>query len=327
MRAPRLPTILIVMFSVPGLIACGESDDRPDGAGLASPALVELRTVGLTFEGPAEVAPGWTTIRLNNGESSLAHFALLQRMPDGRGIADQQTEIAPVFQQGMDLLNAGRPDSAMAAFSRLPEWFSDITFVGGPGLIGPGGIAEATVFLEPGTYLLECYVKTDGRFHSFHPDSATYGMVHELRVAGSATDAPPPEPTLELSISSSEGITMPESGTDDGEWGVEPVPPGRHTVAVRFEDQVVHEHFLGHDVHLVRLADDTSIEALGEWMDWSAPGGLETPAPAEFLGGTHEMPTGSTAYFHVEMEAGVYAWIAEVPDPSSRGMLRMFTVR
>lgn len=327
MRAPRLPTVLVVMFSVSVLMACDESGDRPEAAGIPDPAVVELEAVGLTFEGPSEVAPGWTTIRLNNGESGLVHFAILQRLPDGRGIADQQAEIAPVFQQGMDLLNAGQPDSAMAVFGGLPEWFSDITFMGGPGLVAPGGIAETTVFLEPGTYLLECYVKTDGRFHSFHPDPATYGMVHELRVSGTATEAPAPEPTLELSISSSEGITRLGSASDADGPDVTPVPSGRHTVAVHFEDQAVYENFLGHDVHLVRLADDTSLEALGAWMDWSAPGGLETPAPAGFLGGTHEMPTGSTAYFHVDMEPGVYAWIAEVPDPDARRMLRTFTVR
>lgn len=102
MRTPRLPTVLVLMSSVFVLMACDESGDRPDAAGISDPAVVELEAVGLTFEGPSEATPGWTTIRLNNGESGLAHFAVLQRMPDDRGIADQQTEIAPVFQQGMD---------------------------------------------------------------------------------------------------------------------------------------------------------------------------------------------------------------------------------
>lgn len=38
------------------------------------------------------------------------------------------------------------------------------------------------------------------------------------------------------------------------------------------------------------------------------------------------MPAGATAYFSVEMTAGRYAWIAEVPNPAEKSMLRMFTV-
>jgi hypothetical protein len=61
-------------------------------------------------------------------------------------------------------------------------------------------------------------------------------------------------------------------------------------------------------------------------MDWSAPGGLQTPAPAEFLGGLNEMPAGSTGYFTVDLEPGEYAWISEVPDASAKGMLKEFEV-
>ena len=61
-------------------------------------------------------------------------------------------------------------------------------------------------------------------------------------------------------------------------------------------------------------------------MDWTQPTGLETPAPAEFLGGTHEMPAGGRAYFTVRLEPGRYAWIAEVPSPVEKGMLKTFTV-
>lgn len=47
------------------------------------------------------------------------------------------------------------------------------------------------------------------------------------------------------------------------------------------------------------------------WMDWSNPEGLKTPAPATFLGGTHEMPQGESAYLTVDLEPGRYAWGSE----------------
>jgi hypothetical protein len=51
-----------------------------------------------------------------------------------------------------------------------------------------------------------------------------------------------------------------------------------------------------------------------------------SPAPAEFLGGTNEMPAGATSYFNVTLEPGDYAWIAEVSRAGEKGMLVRFTV-
>lgn len=288
--------------------AGGESDATADGA------VVDVVARGLTFEAPDSISAGWTTFRLTN-ESAMTHFALVERLPEGIGIEEQQQDVAPVFQAGMDLLAAGEPDGAMEAFGELPAWFGDVVFLGGPGLLAPGRSATATVYLEPGTYLIECYVKTNGVFHSYNPDPAAYGMVHELVVAGPPAETTAPEATLELTVSSERGIEMTGA----------PVP-GEHVVAVRFEDQTVYANFVGHDVHVARLADSTDVEQLAAWMDWTRPTGLETPAPVEFLGGTNEVPAGMTAYFTVRLEPGRYAWVSEVPDPAAKGMLRVFTV-
>jgi hypothetical protein len=276
--------------------------------------VVEVTVRGLEFEAPDEIPSGWATFRLNN-VSGMIHFASLQRLPEGVALKDQQEQIAPVFQKGMDLLNAGKTDAAMEKFGELPEWAGQIEFISGPGLTSAGQTAETSVYLEPGTYLLECYVKTNGVFHSYNPSPSAYGMVHELTVTEESSDAAEPSATLTITISSSRGIEVQGDAT-----------PGEHTVAVYFEDQQIHENFLGHDVHLVRLESDTNIDELEIWMDWSQPTGLETPAPVEFLGGTHEMPAGGTAYFTIRLEAGDYAWIAEVPSPVKKGMLKTFTV-
>jgi hypothetical protein len=278
----------------------------------ARAGFVEIEANGLQLSGPDEIPSGWTTFRLNNN-SGMVHFAVLEKLPEGIGLEEQQAEVAPVFQEGMDLLNAGLFDEALAAFGALPAWFFEVVFLGGPGLIAGGGSAETTVFLEPGTYLLECYVKTNGRFHSYNPSGV--GMVHEITVTGESSSARPPAPTLQVDISSAGGIQV------DGH-----VRPGRHTVAVNFIDQTVYGHFLGHDVHLVRLEDDSDMAELGAWMNWTLPDGLETPAPAEFLGGVNDMPAGATGYMNVVVKPGRYAWIAEVPDPAGMGMLQTFEV-
>ena len=306
-RSSPLPLLLLLACA-----ACGR--ERPAADASAAPGVVDVIAVERTFTAPDTVPAGWTTFRFSNG-SDMTHFAAVERLPEGIGVAEQQAEVAPIFQQGMDLLSAGKGDEALAKFGELPAWFGDVVFTGGPGLTAPGHVSEVTVRLEPGTYMLECYVKTDGVFHSYNPDSTAYGMVHQITVTGPATSVPEPAADLTLTLSSARGIEV--SG--------EPVV-GRQTVAVHFDDQTVHENFVGHDVHLVRLSDDTDLDALGAWMDWTRPAGLQTPAPAEFLGGLEEMPAGSTGYITVTLEPGRYAWIAEVPDAEAKGMLKAFTV-
>ncbi len=270
---------------------------------------------GLSISGPDSLPPGWTTFHFVN-ESPMVHFAVLERMPEGHGIEAHQREVAPVFQAGMDLLNAGDAEAAMAAFGQLPPWFGGIEFVGGPGFISPGGTAVTTVELRPGRYLLECYVKTDGRFHSVSPGPGQFGMVHEFVVPdGPVAGTAPPLADLQVTVSAEGGFEIAGK-----------LQRGEQTIAVAFADQKLHEHFLGHDVHLARIRDEADIPALNRWMNWSLPQGLETPAPVEFLGGVHEMPQGSVGYFSVDLTPGRYALVAEMPDPAGRNMLQTLTV-
>jgi hypothetical protein len=45
-----------------------------------------------------------------------------------------------------------------------------------------------------------------------------------------------------------------------------------------------------------------------------------------FLGGVNDMPAGSIGYFTPTLEIGNYALIAEVPNASSKNMLKTFVV-
>ena len=300
--------------------ACGGDRESSGSAASAAassasdPGVFEIVAVDRTFQAPDSAPAGWTTFRFSNA-STMTHFAVVEHMPAGIGIEEQQKEAAPVFQDGLDLMLAGRAEEAAAKFGELPAWFGDIVFFGGPGLTAPGRTSQSTVYLEAGRYLLECYVKTDGVFHSFNPDSTAYGMVHDFTVVGPPSSVPEPSADLTLTVSSEQGIEL--SG--------DPVV-GEQTVAVHFADQTVYPNFVGHDVHLVRLADDTDVGAVVGWMDWTRPGGLQTPAPATFVGGLNEMPAGETGYFTVTLEPGRYAWIAEVPDADENGLLREFSV-
>lgn len=313
-------TVQRVLFPILALpiLGCGSDDAPPAETGAeaqqAADGVVEVLARGLIFEAPSEIPAGWTTFRLVN-QSEMVHFAAVERMPEGVGGQQHQDEVAPVFQEGYDLLRQGETDRAMARFGELPDWFGDVVFVGGPGLTAPGLTSEATIYLEPGTYLMECWVKTADVFHSYNPDPQRWGMVHEFTVTQEMSQAPQPAPSLRVILSSQAGITL--QGTPAA---------GTHTFMVEYQDQTVHENFLGHDVHLARIEDDIDLDALNTWMDWTHPHGLESPAPVRFMGGLNEMAEGATGYFTVTLEPGRYALVAEVTNPQGKGMLHTFTV-
>ncbi|NNF66040.1 MAG: hypothetical protein HKM98_00870 [Gammaproteobacteria bacterium] len=306
--------VLLLFFTLTGCVHVTDIALPQTPSTARQPGVVEIVAKGMQFEAPAEVPAGWNTFRFFN-DSAMVHFALLEKMPPGTGLIEQQEQVAPAFQEGMDLLNAGKQEAAMKAFGKLPAWFADVEFFGGAGLVSPGNVAETTVYLEPGTYLIECYVKTGGIFHSFNPSPALYGMVAEFTVVPNDSRRAPPKADWTLSVSGVEGIRFEK-----------PPMSGRQVVEVYFADQQVHENFVGHDVHLLRFAEDTDIASLVSWMDWRSPKGLDTPAPAEFVGGVNEMAAGSRAYLHLNLVPGRYAWIAEVPNAAGKKLLREFSI-
>lgn len=304
----RWSTAVAVLAQVAGMVACSDESrppDAPQSPTEISPAL-EVTAIydGATdehlFVVSADTIPsGWTTIRFTNA-SPMLHFVFLDHLPGDRTGDDLLAEVSPVFQESMDLTLAGRSDEGQAVFGNLPDWFGDLIFRGGPGFTSPGQTTEATLYLEPGNYVMECYVKTaDGVFHWGH------GMHSDLHVTGDESGAPEPdEPTLEVVLSDA-GIRI------EG-----PVTAGEHLVAVRFQEE--NPGLFGKDLHVARLDAGSSVEEVVAWMDAMTPDGLVStsgvPAPATFIGGVHDMPFGNTAYLRLSLEPGEYVWLSELPS-------------
>lgn len=270
--------------------------------------VVEVTAVDYAFRAPDEVPSGWTTFRMrNDGEEH--HFLILHRLPEGRTFDEYVTEIGEPFNQVWYPLRSGEIGKAEAGErlgELIPAWFWSAKQMGGPGIVAPGGTSQATVKLEPGNYVMECYMKTpEGEFHAME------GMARPLIVTEASNGASPPAADVEMTL------------TTDGFVVRDELPPGRHTVAVHFAEQP--EAGFGNDVHVARLDGVADATELVPWMDWMNVNGLENPAPTPFVGGTQEMPEGYTAYFTVNLEPGRYAWISESPDV--RRMVREFTVR
>jgi len=277
-----------------------------------------------------EIPSGWTTFELEN-TTGHAHFAYLSKVPQaaideadsqGRELLDYWVEhITRPFQWLMDTMDNGKkpdPDDRFSDEMLFPAWFGDVLPSGGVGLTAGHRTSATTVNLDPGEYIIECYVKNaDNDFHSY------LGMIESLTVTDASGGAEP-ESTVDLSLST-DGIDAPET-----------LEPGQQTVAVEFADQQVYDHDLGHDLNLIRFDEDTTVEDVNTWMNWQDPVQLVSDGtePGTFLGGadavlTPELLAGEateTAYVHVDLIPGDYAWVSEVPDPNGTGLLREFSV-
>lgn len=304
----QLPKALLTEADVPYEI---ESVNK------AKNEVVDVVTTHMNLDMKSTVSSGWTTFRYTN-QSHHTHFFLLQKLPGNKTVEDSKAEVVPVFQEGMDFIALGDWEKAGEAFAKLPAWSADVVYSGGVGLLSPGGVAESSVYLEPGNYAVECYVKNSrGVFHSAN------GMITGIVVTSNDNGYREPKSTMEVNISLGEGITFDEK-----------IRPGKHTIKVMFEDQTVYGHFLGHDIHLVKLEESADIDQLNSWMNWSNPDAFKTPAPGgvEFLGGMQDLPAlegqpnSRVGYFEAHLKPGTYAFIAEVPDPMSKNMFKIFTV-
>ena len=273
--------------------------------------VIEIITKNMDFQMPDTIPSGWNTFRYKN-LSPQTHFFLVDKYPEGKTSEDAENLVAPVFDSAMKLIMEGKTEEGYAEFAKLPEWFSEVVFVGGSGLLSPNQVGETTLNLIPGKYIIECYVKmSNGIFHT------SMGMTKNLVVSEMDSGNKELMADIEINISSTDGIVFNDS-----------ISAGKHTFSVYYKDQIVHENFVGHDINLVKLNENADLKELENWMNWADPKGLIEPAPSTitFLGGVNDMPAESRGYFVATLEPGKYALISEVPETIRKNMLKTFVV-
>lgn len=313
LRGKKAESILIIALALLFMPSCKtdkEQKSKPSEE-VNSEMGVQVVTKAMEFRMPDTITSGWNTWHYSN-ESAQTHFILIDDYPDGITLDTVKERVLPVFGDGMQLLNEGETEKGFAEFAKLPVWFSDVRWPGGVGFISPGKKAQTTLYLEPGYYLVECYVKMEsGIFHT------NMGMIKELVVVDEKSEMQEPEADVEINISSDSGIVY-----------TPPQNSGVYTFSVKFQDQVTHGNFMGHDVNLVEIESDANLRVLEDWMDWRDPKGLIEPAPKGFifLGGVNDMPEGSKGYFTANLEPGKYALISEVPNASEKNLLKTFRI-
>lgn len=328
----KIGALTLALSGIALFTACNEADTENEGVVEVTATHDAEENKHLFEMSTNEISSGWTTFQFTNA-SEYDHFFLIWQVPDegieaaeaaGESILDHfhqnitepfQMEFNPYIEDDIEF--DAFTDSLVGTISEKAPWFFDpgATTMGGPGFTAAGTTSETTVHLERGEYIVECYVKNEDEvFHSY------IGMLEHISVTDEDSGTEEPNPTNTLTISSTEGIQLEQ-----------PLTEGRHTVEIFFEDQETYAHLQGHNVQLVSVddkEDEQLLDNLSTWMDWRQPGSLVDRAPegAEFMGGTMEMTEGGTAYFHVDLEPGDYAWIAEIPDPADHNMLKTFTI-
>lgn len=315
MSARHTRTSFGIALALLGAVACAQTDGDSAEAGAAGgqagagqPPVVEVTAEDFEFDAPRRIASGWTTFRFtNSGEEE--HFFILWRLPEGKTLADYKAGVVDGFTRVWNRYASGaidRGEAEAALGEELPEWFfAEAQPSGGAALTEPGETSQVTLELEPGTYAMECYVKTpQGTWHTER------GMLRGLTVATESNGASPPEADVEVRLSNYEIATSGE------------LAAGTRTVAVHVEENP--EGFMAHDLNLVRLDADTDVQEVVAWMDWMDLDQFRAPAPGYSLGGVEHLAAGRTAYFTVDLEPGRYAWVSE--GYGARGMVEEFTV-
>ncbi|MEL0456468.1 hypothetical protein WJN01_09530 [Flavobacteriaceae bacterium SZ-1-7] len=270
----------------------------------------DIVTRSMEFQMKDTITSGWNTFKYDN-RANETHFFRFVKLPEGITVENYKNEADPVFEEGMDLINEGKPEEGFKAFGKMPKWFSECVPSGGSGLIAPKHTTFTAFSLTPGLYAVECYVKMpNGKFHS------TMGMVKQVFVSETDSGNQPPEATDVIDVK------------EDGFHFDRPISKGKHVFQVNIVNQKLHENFATSDVHLVKLSNTASVDSLESWMVWYDPKGFITPVPngLTFLGGFNDAIEGTTGYFYADLEPAKYAFVAEVPNAKEKGLLKEFEV-
>ena len=244
-----------------------------------------------SFDAPDSISAGWTTFRFVNDGPSLHHLQII-RLDSGKTMAD--------FGPAMEAMNKNHTPP--------PAWIVD---AGGPNAPNPtGGESNASINMQPGNYLLLCFVDIPNHVPHF-----TKGMIRPLKVTA-ATGAAAPEPTADITLTLADyAFTLP--GT---------VAAGKHTF------KVVNNGPQSHEVELFRLAPGKTMKDFNAFVENAYAGKAEGPPPVDALGGIAAESPGTAEYFTADLTPGNYVLLCFVPDAKDgkahieHGMVKEFKV-
>ena len=296
----------VLVFVIPiFIISCsGSTKADKEVEKLKGPTAVNIYSNTMDIVMPDTLNAGLNHLVYKNN-SDMTHFLLFNKVPEAVNLNKYHEELTRPFQELMDAINENREPNAT-----FPEWLGEMVNMGGVGLLSPGQTAVSYVHFEPGNYIVECYIKSNGIFHS------TAGMLKQITVISSNQKQDRPESSVTIQVDSL-GLSA------DGKL---PEREGNVNFKVTYGNSKLYSNFTRPDVHLAKITESTSSDILEVYMDWTNPRGMDALAPVVFLGGAQEMPKSNTAYFSQYLSTGRYLLIGEVPNPKAHGFYIEFEI-
>jgi hypothetical protein len=277
-------TLLTAALAATVLAACKPADTKTQAAAPPppppAPNVVTMTAIDYGYQGPDTIPAGMTTFRLVD-QGKEPHQIQLIRLNEGKTMQDF---------------------TALPNNGPTPAW---VVFVGGPSAADPGDTATATLSVEPGKYVMLCFIPSpDGKPH------VAKGMIRPLEVVaapGAVAAAPQADISLKL--------------IDYGFTFSQPITSGHHTIKVENAGTQPHE------LVLVRLDPGKKAEDFIHWADK-----MTGPPPGHLMSGLAGITPGSTAYVSDDFTPGPYALVCFYPDAKDgkphfmHGMIQTMTV-
>jgi len=264
-------------LAVPLLGGCAV---RAESNGPAAITELVVTAEEFRFQAVDTIAEGFTRIRLVNKGSQGHHLQLL-RLEDGH-TAEEVLEHA---RRG----------------ELITPW---LHFVGGPSVPAPGAASEVTVELEPGEYLMVCYMPSGGVPHLL------MGMTRRLVVVPS-----PARPAVEPRVDAR--LTLDSYSFD--------ITPALHAGrrVIRVKNVAVEPHEAG----FVRVSRGRTAADVLRWLRQK-----DGPPPFEPAGGTMVLSRSEVSFVTADFFPGEYVLLCYVPDTRdgrphvAHGMVRVIRV-
>lgn len=283
---------LIALLLGGPLAACGD-DDSGDGATATTAAEAEIPELKVTgneysFSTASSVKGGYVKVTLDN-EGKEPHQAQLLRINDG--VTPQQLQEAAGDTTGGKLLAL-------------------TTITGGVNAIEGGATQSAVSKLDPGSYLMLCFVPApDGQPH------VAKGMQSQLTVSA-PEGAEGEEPKYDFEIVEK-----------DFTFDVPEVKAGEHVVEFKNNGPSPHE------ATMYKVADGKTADDVQKFLatpPGSAPSG---PPPFTAAGGGAAIMPNSATFPTIDFTPGTYVLVCFIPDQKTGkphielGMVKSFEVK
>lgn len=233
----------------------------------AAPNVVNITASEYKFDAPSEAPAGMTTFTLANSGKAI-HHAQLIKLDSGKTMDD--------LMAGMKAARPGTPP---------PGW---VIAAGGANAVAPGNSASLTLNLEPGNYVLACFIPdAKGVPHFMH------GMVKTLTVTPNAA-ANTTLPTSDITV------TLSDYKFDFSS----PLTAGQHTLKIQTAPGQPHEFTL------FQLAPGKTAADVVKFVEG---GDVGTP-PGTPIGGVVALAPGRDVFYTVDLKPGDYAAVCFLDD-------------